>query len=187
MKKTLIFAGLMVFVTMGGALAFVDSSATYSNFNTINYDSSHPYASKKDEQGNIKIKVATTNYVGSAVNSVSSQVTDLSTLATSDEVVVDGGTAASNNGGLKAELAAMGGSTCGTSGGACNSEDGGNGAKLNVANTVNPSTGVTDSSNSYSTRCTGAAGGYSIAACGYIKNGNNRQWIQIVGGVASGS
>ena len=182
MKNTLIFAGLMVFVTTCGAFAFSNAAnnggtGTFSTFSTAT-NTTYP-----DTVKDTKIKVATTNYVAARVEGVTGRVTDLTNLASSDSTVV--GSSGSN--GLSKDLKDMGGGTCG-SGGVCNGSSAGveTGDRLNVATTVNPSTGVADSSNTPS-RCTGTANGYSIAACGYIKNGNNRQWVQIVGGVASGS
>ncbi len=184
MKKTLIFAGLVVLTTMCGAHAFNNDSVSYANFDTISYDSNYPYASKKESDGAVRMKVATTNYVTARVDEVTPVVTELGTTATSDKDVVVG---SNGNGGLKADVAAMGGATCAT-GGACNGMTSGveTGDRLNAAKTVNPSTGAEDSSNTPS-RCTGSVGGYSIAACGFIKNGSARQWIRIIGGVASGS
>lgn len=185
MKNTLIFAGLMVFVTTCGAFAFsnaADNGGT-GNFSTFSTATNTTYP---DTVKDSKIRVATTNYVAARVTGVTGRVTDLTNLADSDSTVV--GNAGTS--GLSKVLKEMGGGTCG-SGGTCDGEDGGgtdNNPKLNTAKTVNPSNGTMDSSNSYSTRCTGTvtSGGtqYGIAACGYIKSGNNRQWIQIVGGAS---
>ena len=174
MKKTLIFAGLVVLATTCVAHAFSDDSVTYDAFSAINYNSSYPYASKKESDGVVRMKVATTNYVTARVDEVTPVVTELGTTATSDRDVVVG---SNGNGGLKADVAAMGGATCAT-GGACTTEDASvSGSKLNKASL--PSGATTG------TYCTGSVSGYSIAACGYIRSGNNRQWVQIVGGVAS--
>lgn len=176
MKKTLIFAGLVVLATTCVVHAFNNDSVSYANFDAISYDSNYPYASKKESDGAVRMKVATTNYVTARVDEVTPVVTELGTTATSDKDVVVG---SNGNGGLKADVVAMGGSTCAT-GGACTTEDASvSGSKLNKASL--PSGATTG------TYCTGSVGGYSIAACGYIKSGNNRQWVQIVGGVASGS
>ena len=175
MKKTLIFAGLVVLATTCVAHAFNDDSVTYDAFSAINYNSSYPYASKKESDGVVRMKVATTNYVTARVDEVTPVVTELGTTATSDRDVVVG---SNGNGGLKADVAAMGGATCAT-GGACNGMTSGveTGDRLNTAEL--PSGATTG------TYCTGSVGGYSISACGYIRSGNNRQWVQIVGGVAS--
>jgi len=191
MKNTLIFAGLMIFLTTNGAFAFSDAATTGATPNGVpsaygTFAGTTPSASDYATKEPAGIKVATTNYVTARVDGVSGAVTTLGDTATSDNTVVgSGGTS-----GLSKVLKEMGGGTCG-SGGTCSGEDGGgtdNNAKLNTAKTVNPSNGTMDSSNSYSTRCTGTvtSGGaqYGIAACGYIKSGNNRQWIQIVGGAS---
>jgi len=178
MKKTLIFAGLMVLTTTCGAYAFDNDSTVYDGFNAINYNSSYPYASKKiDASGNTeKIKVATTNYVTARVGETNTAVTTLSTSAGTDKNIVVG---ANNNGGLKADLVAMGGSTCATAGGTCNTEDVSvTDSKLNKATFP---TGTTVSS------CGGSSGGYNVSACGFIKNSSGKQWVRIIGGVASGS
>ena len=169
MKNTLIFAGLMIFVTTCGAFAFsgAATSGTAPNGVPTAYGtfagttgSANDYATK-DPNG---IKVATTNYVTARVGAVTPNVATLTTRATTDGGVVSANTTA---------LAGMGGSLCtGGSGSSCTGETG-TGAKLNAPTQVTSGT------------CTGTSNGYNISACGFIKNSSGKKWVQIVGGVAS--
>ena len=60
MKKILLFAGVAGVLMSGMAVAFETNTVTYEAFPEISYDSNHPYASKKQADGSIKIKHATT-------------------------------------------------------------------------------------------------------------------------------
>lgn len=180
MKNALIFAGLMVFALADNAFAAfgtgTTAAPTYGSYNEINYNAEYKYASRKLASGVEPIKVATTNYVASAVESISPKIDQLTTKANTDNTVVG----SSGTSGLSKDLKDMGGGTCG-SGGACDGVTSGAeaGDRLNTA--------TLPTGQSAGTYCTGSSGGYAISACGFIKNGNARKWVQIVGGVASGS
>ena len=95
MKKTLLFAGIAAVCMAGGAFGFNDESVTYSDFDQINYNSTHPYASKKqDAQGNIKLKHATTKYVTARKDEAQVLVNTLKDRADDDDDVVSANTEA---------------------------------------------------------------------------------------------
>jgi len=92
MKKTLLFAGIFAFGISVSAFATdpvwnnTDSN-TYPAF-TGDYDSNHPYASKKESDGAIRIKQATTKYVDARRTGAQGEVTTLDTRAGTDNTVV---------------------------------------------------------------------------------------------------
>ena len=171
MKKTLIFAGLLVFAATGyagaAATSFSSDTGSYPAFNTTP-NATYPYAAK-DPSG---IKVATTNFVASRVEEVTPLVSSLTTRTTNDSTVVVG---ANGDSGLKADLATMGGTGCGSdTSNNCLAEGTSANSKLNA-----PTTNTTSN-------CTGTYQGYNVSACGFIKSysGGAKQWIRILAGPA---
>lgn len=88
MKKILLFAGVAGVLMSGTAVAFETNTVTYETFPEINYDSSHPYASKKQADGSIKIKHATTKYVQARKTEANELVTTLTARTNADNTVV---------------------------------------------------------------------------------------------------
>ena len=88
MKKILLFAGVAGVLMSGTAVAFETNTVTYETFPEINYDSSHPYASKKQADGTIKIKHATTKYVQARKTEANELVTTLTARTNADNTVV---------------------------------------------------------------------------------------------------
>lgn len=88
MKKILLFAGVAGVLVSGTAVAFETNTVTYAAFPEISYDSTHPYASKKQADGSIKINHATTKYVQARKTEANNLVTALATRTNTDNGVV---------------------------------------------------------------------------------------------------
>lgn len=92
MKKTLLFAGIAALCITGGAFGFDNDSTTYPVFDSVN--TTYPYASKKQSDGTVKIKHATTKYVTARAGEAQGLVDELTDRADDDDEVISDNTEA---------------------------------------------------------------------------------------------